>query len=43
MANISSVGRSWEEVRNKIFTQKEIAESDLHVALIGELINNPQL
>ena len=32
MSDMSSVGRTWADVR------KEIAESDLRVALIGELI-----
>lgn len=38
----SSVGRSWEEVRNELFTTEEIAESNLRVALIGELIKARQ-
>lgn len=38
MMNNSSIGPSWEEVRGQLFTQEEIAESDLRVALIGELI-----
>jgi len=33
-----AIGHSWEEVRKEIFTPDEIAESDLRVALIGELI-----
>lgn len=33
-----AIGRSWDEVRREIFTPEEIAESDLRVALIGELI-----
>lgn len=33
----SSVGRTWEEVRKEMFTKEEIAESDLRVALIGDL------
>jgi len=28
---------TWEDVRNEVFTPEEIAESDLRVALIGEL------
>lgn len=36
--NIPAIGRSWEEVRAELFTPEEIAESDLRVALIGELI-----
>lgn len=34
----SAIGSSWGEVRKEIFTPEEIAESDLRVALIGELI-----
>ena len=30
--------RSWEEVRAELFTPDEIAESDLRVQLIGEII-----
>ena len=30
--------RTWNEVRKELFTPEEIAESDLRVALIGELI-----
>lgn len=29
---------TWKDVRGEIFTPEEIAESDLRVALIGELI-----
>ena len=42
MSNISSIGPSWKEVREQIFTPEEIAESDLRVALIGELIKARQ-
>lgn len=38
MTKISSVGSSWETVRRELFTPEEIAESDLRVALIGEMI-----
>lgn len=31
-------GTTWKDVRGEIFTPEEIAESDLRVALIGELI-----
>lgn len=34
----SAIGENWEDVRRDIFTSEEIAESDLRVALIGELI-----
>ena len=33
-----AIGRSWDEVRAELFTEEEIAESDLRVSLIGELI-----
>lgn len=29
---------TWDEVRDKLYTPEEIAESDLRVAVIGELI-----
>ena len=38
----SAIGRSWDEVRAELFTPEEIAESDLRVALIGELIKARQ-
>ncbi len=34
----SPVGSSWEDFEKKAFTKEEIAESDLRVALICELI-----
>lgn len=34
----TAIGKSWEEVREVLFTPEEIAESNLRVALIGELI-----
>ena len=30
--------RSWNDVRSELFTLEEIAESDLRVALMGEII-----
>lgn len=42
MKNNSAIGSSWEEVRNELFTPEEIAESDLRVAIIGELIKARQ-
>ena len=42
MQNNSAISESWEEVRSRIFTPEEIAESDLRVALIGELIRARQ-
>lgn len=38
MSDMSSVGRTWAGVRKELLTPEEIAESDLRVALIGELI-----
>ena len=34
----SSVGCEWQDARKELFSQEEIAESDLRVALIGELV-----
>ena len=39
MNKISSVGHSWSEIRKELYTPEEIAESDLRVALIGEIIS----
>ena len=39
---IRDSGSSWDEVRAELFTPEEIAESDLRVALIGELIKARQ-
>jgi len=36
--NKSALGSRWEDVRAEIFTPDEIAESDLRVDIIGELI-----
>ena len=38
MMNNSAIGQSWEEFEKEFYTPEEIAESDLRVALIGELI-----
>lgn len=38
----SAIGSSWGEVRAELFTTEEIAESNLRVALIGELIKARQ-
>ena len=38
ITNNTAIGRSWDEVERKLYTPKEIAESDLRVALIGALI-----
>lgn len=40
--NDSAIGRSWDEVRTQLFTPDEIAESNLRVDLIGELIKARQ-
>lgn len=37
-----AIGHSWQEVRVELFTPEEIAESDLRVALIGEMIKARQ-
>ena len=42
ITNNPAIGRSWEEVRNELFTPEEIAESDLRVALIGEMVKARQ-
>lgn len=42
MKNNSAIGQSWEDVRRELFTPEEIAESDLRVAIIGELIKARQ-
>ena len=34
----SAIGGNWREVRKDIFTPEEIADSNLRVALVGELI-----
>lgn len=38
----SALGSNWDDVRKEIFTPGEIAESDLRVAIIGELIKARQ-
>jgi hypothetical protein len=42
MKNSNTIGDKWDDVRKEIFTPEEIAESDLRVALIGELIKARQ-
>lgn len=37
-----AIGRSWSEVESEFYTSEEIAESNLRVALIGELIKARQ-
>lgn len=39
---ISPVGTEWDDFEKEIFTPEEIAESDLRVAIIGELIKARQ-
>jgi len=39
---ISSIGPTWEEVEAQLFTPEEIAESELRVAIIGEMIRARQ-
>lgn len=34
----SSIGRTWKEAREELFTFEEIRESNLRVELIGEII-----
>ena len=38
LKNNPAIGEEWSEVRSEIFSKEEIAESDLRVAIIGELI-----
>lgn len=38
ISSTNSIGRTWADVRKELFTKEEIAESNLRVALIGELI-----
>ena len=40
--NNSAIGSKWEDVQAELFTSEEIAESNLRVALIGELIKARQ-
>ena len=42
VANNPAIGRSWDEFEKEIFTPEEIAESNLRVALIGEMIKARQ-
>ena len=37
--NNPAIGRSWEDLQKELFTEEEIAQSNLRVALIGELIS----
>ena len=40
--NNSAIGDDWEDVRKELFAHEEIRESDLRVAIIGELIKARQ-
>lgn len=42
MSNNSAIGSDWADVRKELFTEEEIRESNLRVALIGETINAKQ-
>ena len=41
-AKISPIGTSWEEFENEFFTPEEIAESNLRVSLVNEIIQARQ-
>ncbi len=34
----SAIGSNWQSVRSELFSEKEIIESDLRVAIMSELI-----
>lgn len=40
--NNSAIGGTWDELERELFTSEEIAESNLRVAIIGELIKARQ-
>ena len=40
--NNSAIGERWEDVERELFTPEEIAESNLRVALIGEIVKARQ-
>ena len=42
MMSNSAIGADWNDVEKELFTPEEIAESDLRVAIIGELIKARQ-
>ena len=42
ITNNPAIGRSWDEFEQEYFTPEEIAESNLRVALIGEMIKARQ-
>ncbi len=39
---VSPAGMDWEDFEKEVFTPEELAESDLRVAIIGELIKARQ-
>ncbi len=41
-AKVSPIGTSWEEFEKDIFTPEEIAESNLRVSLVNEIIQARQ-
>lgn len=42
MSKNGAIGQNWKEVRGELFSTEEIVESNLRVALIGELIKARQ-
>lgn len=38
MSKKSPIGSKWNDVRKEVFTPEEIAESNLRVAIIGEIV-----
>ncbi len=40
--NKSAIGSTWEDVQKELFTPEEIAESNLRVQLMGEIIKARQ-
>lgn len=40
--NNNAIGDNWNDIRKELFTPEEIAESDLRVSLIGEIIKARQ-
>ncbi|MGR6981921.1 hypothetical protein ACUHGC_11270 [Testudinibacter sp. P27/CKL/0425] len=42
MDKLSPIGSNWNELEETIFSEQEVRESDLRVALIGESIREQQ-
>ncbi|MBQ9521409.1 MAG: helix-turn-helix transcriptional regulator [Oscillospiraceae bacterium] len=40
--NNSAIGGTWDELERELFTPEEIAASNLHVAMMGELLKGRQ-